>query len=230
MQVKATGDNCWQLWTTVEFHDYSQSVDRAEADDSKPVRVTVDQIVAMNMRYWRRAAGMTQEELGDLIGWSARNVSAAERSADDDRDRRRFDAGTLANLAMALGVPLIAFFLPPADDSPAAEYRFPALPGDPDGDVELTMGHLLSFIALPDSGERTAIMGIYRDRFNSVANSLLDADGAKEVARMLSLVEDDEHRAIRAERLRQREAELRRAAAELADLADAIDPEGDADG
>ena len=188
--------------------------------------VTVDQIVAMNMRYWRRAAGLTQEGLGDLIGWSAANVSAAERSADDDRDRRRFDAGTLASLALALGVPLGALFLPPADDSPERQYRFPALPGDPDGDTELDMRQLLNFIVLPDSGENTVVMAAYRDRLGSVAASLLDDEGAREVARILSMVEDGERRAIRAERLRQRQAELLRTAAEIGDLADAIDGEG----
>src|SRR5450755_4005243 len=86
--------------------------------------VTIDQIVARNMRHWRRTAGMTQEELGARLGWSDRNVSAAELSSDEKRDRRRFDAQTLANLSLALCVPLIAFFLPPDDDGFPARYIF----------------------------------------------------------------------------------------------------------
>lgn len=73
----------------------------------------IDQVVAFNMRRWRTAAGLTQEELGQRIGWTGANVSSAERSADPGRDRRRFDAALLVSLTTALGVPLAALFLPP---------------------------------------------------------------------------------------------------------------------
>ena len=182
----------------------------------------------MNIRYFRRAAKMTQEELGDLLGWSAANVSAAERSADGSRERRRFDAGTLANIAFALRVPLTALFLPPADHSPARQYLIPALPGDPDAGG-YDMHFMLTYLVLPDSGEHTDVMDAYRERFASIAGSLLDDQGAREVARILRELEGAERRAVRAERLRARSAELLRAAEELTDLADAIDPESDDD-
>src|SRR5260221_186 len=91
--------------------------------------VSIDQVVAMNMRYWRRKAGLTQEELGERIGWTAPNVSAAEVSARARKDRRRFDAHILAALAKALGVPVAALFLPPEDDGVAKRYLFQAAPG-----------------------------------------------------------------------------------------------------
>src|ERR1700690_800863 len=97
--------------------------------DSRPggppaEQVTVDQLVALNIRHWRNAAGLTQADLGGRLGWSAANVSAAERSADPARDPRRFDAQTLTEIALALGVPLAALFLPPGDDGERACYLF----------------------------------------------------------------------------------------------------------
>ena len=91
--------------------------------------VTIDQVIAANMRYWRREARMTQEELGKLIGQSDANVSALERSADDNREKRRFDAQAITEIALALGVPIPALFLPPADDRAAAEYIFTTADG-----------------------------------------------------------------------------------------------------
>lgn len=202
-------------------------VDQAEIEaDGKPVtvNVTVDQIVAMNMRYWRREADMTQEELGELLGWSAANVSAAERSADEGRDRRRFDAGTLTALSLALGIPLVALFFPPVDDGPEKRYVFPALPGDREGDTELDMADLLGFVVMTDSDDDSDIMATYRHRFTTVASAYLDAEWAREAARWLRVTESAERRASRAAHLRNRRAELLRTAAELGDLADAIDP------
>ena len=84
-------------------------MDAPQQEGIPAVPVTADQIVALNLRHWRRAAGMTQEEAGARLGWSDKNLSAAERSWDADRDRRRFDAQTLTEMALALGVPVAAF-------------------------------------------------------------------------------------------------------------------------
>lgn len=205
-------------------------VDQAEIEaDGKPVtvNVTIDQIVAMNMRYWRREAEMTQEELGELLGWSAANVSAAERSADEGRDRRRFDAGTLTSLSLALGIPLVALFFPPVDDGPEKRYVFPALPGNRDGDTELDMADLLEFVVMPDSDDDSELVDAYRRRFTAVVSDYLDAKWAREAARWLKVTESGEQRAARAAHLRNRRAELLRTAVELGDLADAIDPAAD---
>ena len=108
-------------------------VEQAETD-LEVRHVTIDQIVAMNMRYWRRAAGMTQEDLGFRLGWSAANVSAAERSAEEGRDRRRFDADTLTALSLVIGVPLHAFFFPPGDDGDGKRYVFTPPPEYDEGE------------------------------------------------------------------------------------------------
>ena len=95
----------------------------------------IDQVVAFNMRRWRLAAGLTQEGLGQRIGWTGANVSSAERSADQGRDKRRFDAQLLVSLAAAMGVPVIALFLPPPGaDSPAMADLFRQILPDSLGD------------------------------------------------------------------------------------------------
>ena len=84
--------------------------------------VTVNQVVAYNVAFYRKAAGLTQEELGARLGgWSAASVSAAERSWDSSRVKK-FDADEITAIAAALGVPVIAFFLLPEDDGTAVRY------------------------------------------------------------------------------------------------------------
>jgi transcriptional regulator with XRE-family HTH domain len=86
-------------------------------------RVTVNELVAYNMAFYRRAADMTQEQLGQKIGgWSTASVSAAERSWDGKRVRK-FDADELFALAYVLGVPVGALLLPPEDHRAAVNYE-----------------------------------------------------------------------------------------------------------
>ena len=198
--------------------------------ERRTVLVDIDQIVAMNIRRWRRIAGMTQEDLGKLLGWSAANVSAAERSADEKRERRRFDASTLTALSLALGVPLIGLFFPPEDDSPAKRYVFPALPGDPEGDTEQDMGDLLALVLMPDSNDETRVMAAYRERFTEAGDTYLDPQMARDVARWIARTENSELRAMRAARLRAEAAGQRRTAEELEDMAAIIDPQGESGG
>ena len=106
--------------------------------------ITANMLVGYNMAYFRKAAGMTQEELGQRLGWSNVAVSAAERSWDGKRVRQ-FDADVVVDLAMALGVPISALFLPPEDDGERRRYELPA--DGPDGGIP--MGDLLSF-AMPE--------------------------------------------------------------------------------
>lgn len=132
--------------------------------DGAPVeKVSVDQLVALNIRHWRNAAGLTQAELGGRLGWTAANVSAAERSADPARDARRFDAQTLTELALALGVPLAALFLPPDDDGQRASYCFTATGRTWD------MGDLMELVVMPDSVDGSPLLEAYRERFNAAA-------------------------------------------------------------
>lgn len=183
------------------------------------VTLGMDQLVAINVRYWRKAAGMTQEELGRRLGWSPANMSAAERSADSSRDRRRFDAQQLAELCVALGVPLSALFLPPPDDGDGKAYAFTA-GGRPYG-----MGDLMEHVVMPDTTEDSALMGAYRDRFNGAA--LRAARGPRWMTLVARWVGGATRRDERAARLRDLAAgftaSASAAAAELEDLAAAIE-------
>lgn len=184
-------------------------------------KVTVDQVVAVNLRHWRRAAGMTQEELGRKLGWSAANVSAAERSADSARDPRRFDAQTLVHLSLALSVPLIALFLPPEDDGERAGYLFAG------PDREYDMGDLMALSVMTDSDDDSEVMQEYRRRFRAAAGRYLDPGWVEEVAAWLHEIEEADLRTERAARLRADAEALRRAAADYEALAGAIDPAED---
>jgi transcriptional regulator with XRE-family HTH domain len=206
---------------TVSPVDSAQAV-TPDGEAPVPVTVTIDQIVAANVRYWRKAAGMTQEDLGDATGWSAANVSAVERSADEGRERRRLDAQALTQIALALGVPLIALFLPPGDDGAGKTYRFA---GDAAGTLH-GMRELTEHVVMPDSDDDSPVMDLYRQRLTEAADRYLDTAWGKEIARLLGQAEDSQARAARIARLRLRQADLLRAAAELADIAGALEAAG----
>jgi transcriptional regulator with XRE-family HTH domain len=194
--------------------------------------LTIDQLVARNMRRWRNAAGLTQDELGARLGWTgpraAANVSAAERSADPTRDARRFDAQTLTELSLALSVPLIALFFPPEDDGEQVSYVF----SEPQG--ERDMGDLMGLVVMTDSDDDQPVMEAYRERFRAAVHHYLDEKWRPEVAAWLAQIEERQLRADRAERMRAAADRMRedrdaidRGADELDSLADAIDPQED---
>lgn len=94
----------------------------AEGRAGLPERhVTMSQLVAYNMAFFRKAAGLDQKEFGQLVGWSAASVSAAERSWDSKRVKK-FDADEITLVAAVLGLPLTAMFLPPEDHGTAVHY------------------------------------------------------------------------------------------------------------
>lgn len=146
---------CRNLWTEPDPCRYSPHVSDGETeghaalDDQAPELpsrdITVNMLIGYNMAYFRKAAGLTQEELGQRLGWTNVAVSAAERSWDGKR-MRQFDADVIADLAMALGVPVAALFLPPEDDGERQRYVMHA--GDVPGE-SISMGHLLSYV-IPD--------------------------------------------------------------------------------
>jgi transcriptional regulator with XRE-family HTH domain len=140
-----------------------------EPDDELPgVLKTVNQIVARNITYYRRAAGITQEQLGELIGGrSKRNVSSDERSWDGGHTRE-FNASELAALAVALDVPVAAFFLPPEDDGSDANYMF-----RPHDNAEpLGMGDLMEKV-MPDSRSNSRAMDAYRRRMTAAVRDYM---------------------------------------------------------
>jgi transcriptional regulator with XRE-family HTH domain len=184
--------------------------------DSRPSglpaeQVTIDQVVALNVRHWRRAAGLTQAQLGERLGWSDAVVSAAERSVAASRDPRRFDAQTLAELSLALGVPLAALFLPPPDDGERASYRFTA------GGRTRSMGELMELVVMPDTVDDSPLLVAYRERFEAAAKRVAGGPAwGRLVERWTAGNPGVRDAAV---------ADLRAAAARVAALADAIEKE-----
>lgn len=99
----------------------------ADYDELPGRHITLNQVVAYNMAYYRKVAGLTQDELADrLFGWTSKPwtkvaVSAAERSWDGKRIRQ-FDADLIFGLSQALKVPVTAFFMPPDIDGVNERY------------------------------------------------------------------------------------------------------------
>jgi len=192
-----------------------ESEQRTESEP--PARlVTVNQIVAWNIAWLRHEADLTQQELADLLGWPQNKVSEAERSWNGKRTRE-FDAETILGLAMALGVPVGAFFLPPADDKTEAVYVIRP-PGQEEG---LGMADLMA-LALPDTDDDTEIMASYRRRLLGATGEYLGEDWEKEVARWLRPLVGRETMAEAALRLRGLRASLLAEAARVGSFADAL--------
>jgi len=189
----------------------------APADDYSGLpceHVSVNQIVAINMRRWRRAAGLTQEELGNRIGWTGANISAAERSAEPGRDKRRFDADTLVALARALRVPLAAFFLPPDDDGIGKRYLFHPLP-----DVCEGMSVLVSML-VSDPGDDDPVA--YREAYVAAVDGYLDpVRGAELAAHRQGLDTAGQRKAV-LERLRWQRDALASLVGDLDQMAESI--------
>jgi transcriptional regulator with XRE-family HTH domain/vacuolar-type H+-ATPase subunit H len=131
-------------------------------------RVTVNSIVALNMAYFRKAADLTQEELGERIGWGKSVVSTAERSSDAKRVRS-FSAEDLIAISTALGIPLAALFLPPEDHGTAVRYVL-----DGPGHKHLEVTDLLAYVS-PAYGGDSPVMDAYRKRNIAAGASLLAA-------------------------------------------------------
>jgi transcriptional regulator with XRE-family HTH domain len=195
----------------------------SDAPPALPVRkVTVNQIVAWNIAWYRREADLKQRELAGRLGWPQHRVSEAERSWDGDRTRE-FDAQLLTELAAALGVPLLALFLPPADDGAGQHYtlRFAGEEGRVRDMTDLMV------IVTTDSDDDSPVMNAYRDRLRAASDFYLRPEWAQEVRRWLAPHDEKQARADRVSKLRSRRLELLDLAGELEDLADALDEDGD---
>jgi transcriptional regulator with XRE-family HTH domain len=143
-------------------------------------RVTANMVVGYNLAWFRRAAGVTQEELGEPLGWTKVTVSAAERSWDGKRVRK-FDADELLRIAGLFGIPIAALFLPPEDDGETVRYVIDG--GGQDG--QNTMRMLLEY-AMSDPVENgNRVMQAYEDRLVSAMNTYLDSQAVEAVATRL---------------------------------------------
>ena len=164
--------------------------------DGKPVRtITLNQVVAWNLAWYRRRAGLTQVQLGERLGWAGKtSVSEAERSWDGKRVRE-FDAQTTAAIARALGVPLLALYLPPADDGFRCVYELAAPGGE---DKPLTMTDLMAFLVMPDFPSDDPLMEAYRHRLRETVALYLDPAHGTDVDRWLSPGSEESARADQA--------------------------------
>jgi transcriptional regulator with XRE-family HTH domain len=154
------------------------------AAEGRPRLVTMNQIVAWNMAWYRHEAKMTQQDVGEYLGWTARTVSEAERSWESGRTRE-FDAQLLTDLAIIFGVPVVAFFLPPeGEDAEGLHFADPA--GDPRSMTDLM------WLAMHDLGEdEHPALTAYRRRLRAAHSRYLDAHWAEESARYLDPVTDE---------------------------------------
>lgn len=181
--------------------------------------VTVNQVVAWNLAWYRRQAGLSQKELGQLTGRTNGAISDMERSWKDQR-HREFNAQFLASAAELIGIPLTAFFLPPLDDAENGPYWFTAADGE--CGEPLSMRDLM-VLAMPDNDERTGVMDAYRDRLITQTDHYLDEEWAADVTRWQRMHEDRGTLARRAARLRGNQQVLERAAADQGKQAAAIE-------
>lgn len=164
---------------------YSREVDHATDDESAPPgadlperAVTPNMLVAYNMTRWRQESGLTQDQLGILLGgWNKTAVSAAERSWDGKRVRQ-FDADLVTQLAVIFGIPIAGMFLPPSDEGQECRYVI-----DLDRGATMPMSDYFASYIAPDSG---ASVGSYVDAMAAVMASYNGSKVSGEIAARLT--------------------------------------------
>jgi transcriptional regulator with XRE-family HTH domain len=186
--------------------------------------VTVSQLVAYNMARFRKAAGLTQEELGERLGgWSAASVSAAERSWDGKRIRK-FDADEIVNMATTLGIPVTALFLPPEDDGVEHRYLFHMLDrtGSEGGSVCHSMHDLFMYLMSEPTDDDSPVMNAYRQRYVGAVNAYLDSGGGEELIKYMEDLTTEERIVGRIARLRGQYDALRGMLTDIDQLQEAL--------
>lgn len=167
--------------------------------------VSVNQVVAWNLARFRRAAGMTQEQLGLAIGWKPSAVSDAERSWSSGRTRE-FNAQDMTEIAVALGIPVTALLLPP--DAGEGEHLEVRNQGG-----TLTLAEYMELAVMPDSDLDEAATKEYRERYTALAWQHLAPEWAAHVTRLLAAGRSPGQLADLAAMLRDRQHDAEAAAA-----------------
>ncbi len=163
----------------------------SEYGDLPGRHVTINQIVAYNLAYWRKVAGMTQEDLGHALGWSKAAVSAAERSWDGKRVRQ-FDADLIMAFATIFQVPISAFFLPPEDDGIKERYLYHVTHAGDYSDCRRMYDLMFNIMSEPSQDE-PATLERYRQRYATTINYYLgDGRGPDYVQYLEDLTTEDE--------------------------------------
>lgn len=161
--------------------------------------VTPDQIVAANLRYYRLEAGLTQKELGDLLGLSFKNVSAMEQSRQPGTPPRRFNAEDLVRIATVLGIPVPALLMPPPDEGISRRYLVQQ------DSRTLTMADYAGYISSdPDADDPHPLAAAYVRRWSEVYGPT----AASELAAAIEQAQDALGRPQLMERLSRQRAAL----------------------
>lgn len=154
-----------------------------DRDDPPEIQVTMNQVVAYNIAYFRKIRGRTQEDLGEALEkitgkkWSKATMSAVERSWDGNRIRS-FDADDLLAFCQALEVPLTAFFLPPTEDRLGYNYLFKNA-AEPNSDKPWGDGYGLVINLFTSRDEHGyAEDAAFRDRLEAVFSAYGEPDEA----------------------------------------------------
>lgn len=159
---------------------------RVQGADLPMRRVTVNSIVALNLAFFRKAAGLKQEELAERLGWGKTTVSTAERSWNARRVRS-FSVEDLLGIAVALGIPVAALFLPPEDHGVAFRYVLD-MPAGGAADVL----DLLSYV-FPGYGGDSPAMDAYRKRVIAVGG--IGRSETEEVERIIRIATEQAQQA-----------------------------------
>ena len=185
--------------------------------------VTINQIVARNLAYFRKVAGLTQEELGERLGWSKVVVSAAERSWDGKRVRQ-FSADDVVVIAMALDIPVTALFLPPEDDGVEHRYLFhvPDEAGGEGGSVCHIMHDLFLYLMSEPTDDDSPAMSAYRERYVAAVNAYLDSGRGEELIKYVEDLTTEERIVERLARLRGQYDALRGMLTDIDQLQEAL--------
>ncbi len=213
---QAECQTCREVWRSAYSVRYSAVVADAIEDPDEgylklPARqISINQLAGFNLAYFRKSAGLTQEELGKRLGgWTKVAVSAAERSWDGKRIRK-FDADELAAIAVVLGIPLIALFLPPPDTGITMRYVV-KFPGE-EQEVDL-MTVLPRLVSALQGGAQA-----YRDRlYASGVARLMESEDMDTAARVLALAQQTADQAL-ADARQEADDLLRKAQQEADDL------------
>jgi transcriptional regulator with XRE-family HTH domain len=179
--------------------------------------ITINQVIAWNLAYYRRAANITQEELGAMLGGRPKTAISADERSWDGKRTREFNAQEITEIAIALGVPIGALFLPPTDDGIEARYLFTANDGTDDEPRDMAD---LTEVVMPDSGKDAPAANLYRGRVRAAVGRYLDETWGPEVDRWFDEAGGPEMAADRAARIRMRRDVLREIADEYGELAD----------
>jgi transcriptional regulator with XRE-family HTH domain len=177
--------------------------------DGLPVRlVSVNDVVSMNLAHFRKAVGLSQQELANQIGWLKQVVSTAERSWEGRR-KRNFTVSDLIDIASGLGIPFAALLLPPEDDGITVTYM---VDGFHNGG-EMPLRDLLPFVLGFIEGESPA-MAEYRKRLIALGAYNVLSDRATRATfgmagGMAGLLEERDRLERRVEDLRTFEREYR---------------------